>query len=260
MNSHPLIHSTSVMRTSLSPNHESPSKHAPVWPPEISTDRSRHAFRDGLGIRKFFRRSRPASIQFYNAYPHAPEFHGAYTKHLRNPGPNALIRRLNHSSSITSSFNDFVDAKTQVVVKIYGLIESHCDSLYKHVLEQCDSNGTDFGFLDGNKYVDLLYDDTSFRKPSIYMDGGIFRVEYNNNRDLWTEHYEDAAMRTSKCVPFNLIVSAHGEEIRNRIHLNFANSVIEARRSEKFAEHLRLLTFISKLFASLSVGKCFDRQ
>lgn len=166
-----------------------------------------------------------------------PEFYGDYTLWLRKPGPKALIQRLKYSSSGTSPFNDFVDAKTQIVVQIYDLIEHHCKALYKHVLHQCDNTEADISFLDGDEYVDLLYDDTAFRKPSIYawavvclgsLDQNIghllselflFRseiAEHNNNRDLRTRQYYDCAMKSSEFVPFDIFVNSRGEEIKNR--------------------------------------------
>ncbi|CAG8952696.1 hypothetical protein HYFRA_00008937 [Hymenoscyphus fraxineus] len=168
MISHPLINSTSVMRTSLSPNHELPSKHAPAYPPVIFKERFKQATVTVLISESYPAEADLSAINFPMLLLAPRSSYGAYTEWHRNTGPNALIHRLNYSSWISGPFNEFIDARAQIVVQIYDLFESDCESLITHIMEQCDSDDTDFSFRDDSEYVDLLYDDTSFRKPSVF--------------------------------------------------------------------------------------------
>lgn len=151
VNSHPLIHATLFMMTSRNPDHGLSSSMLQYIDVRRQRQGSgRHTSPCVLQARcesnlttlqvliseKSSEKTDASASDFTILILAPPEFYGTYTEWFGNPSPNALFQRLNYSSSTTSPFNDFVDAKTQVVVQIYDLIESHCTALYK---QQCDN-------------------------------------------------------------------------------------------------------------------------
>lgn len=80
-------------------------------------------------------------------------------------------------------------------------------------------------------------------------------AEHNNNRDLRTKQYYDAAMKTSEFVPFNLFGNSYGEEIRNRIvccasnHIGSIDRVKQAKVQQKRDEFKAMRDGVRRLFS-----------
>jgi hypothetical protein len=149
-------------------------------------------------------------------------------------GDGSRFSLVQYASSRHAPFNDVQDAKIQIVLQIYETIEKQILQLRDYVLRQCN-NDDDISFLESDEYVDLLYDDAAFRKPSIYAwavvclgsleqnlgdllsELFLFRSGVSaNNNDLERRirQYYEAAMRSSPFVPFAKFIETRGDEAR----------------------------------------------
>lgn len=65
-------------------------------------------------------------------------------------------------------FSDiYFDAMLQVVTQSVEVIVDHWQKLYDKVRKECD--GGNISFMDGEQYVNLLYDDGAFRRSRFYF-------------------------------------------------------------------------------------------
>jgi hypothetical protein len=96
-----------------------------------------------------------------------PGFFGQYMELMGSKDPTPIVTYKNLKNYPK---NDFMDAKIQVVVQILQQILVHWQPLYKQVLKVCDSED-DTSFLEGDKFVNRIYDDTTLKKPRIYAWG-----------------------------------------------------------------------------------------
>ncbi|EPE33587.1 hypothetical protein GLAREA_06600 [Glarea lozoyensis ATCC 20868] len=152
-------------------------------------------------------------------------------------GDGSRFSPIQYASSRHAPFNDVQDAKIQIVLQIYETIEKQSLQLRDYVLRQCN-NDDDISFLESDEYVDLLYDDEAFRKPSIYAwavvclgsleqnlgdllsELFLFRSEVSaNNNDLERRirQYYEATMRTSPFVSYAKFIETRGDEARLKL-------------------------------------------
>jgi hypothetical protein len=78
-----------------------------------------------------------------------------------------------------------IDTMMEVITTAVNLIVDHWQKLYDEVQKECD--GENISFMDGEKYVHLLYDDSNFRRSRFYFwaIGCLSSFEQSVAETLW---------------------------------------------------------------------------